>query len=180
MKLLAHRRNRHPNYCRKTFLFEPLEGRSLLAGDVFSSLDASGNLLLSGGAKADNLDLSYDSTLGAYVLSGTNTNIHDLSGNIIPSLTLNSATLAGFNGTTTINLGAGNDTLTINGSAANNADIAAGLNIDGGIGNDGINLIGKNGNVQGKVGGTRGGGARHNQKHTRTGRRPGGVSRESG
>jgi hypothetical protein len=149
MSFFASPKKSRTSFRRRAFLVESLESRSLLAGDLMSSLDASGNLFLTGDAKANNIDISYDSTLGAYVLTGVNTNIHNLAGLSVPSLTLNAATLAGFDGALNINLKAGNDTLTINGNAAN--DLASSLTVNGDVGNDVINLIGNNTHVAGDV-----------------------------
>jgi len=140
MRFLAPRKKSRTNFCRRTFLVEPLESRSLLAGDVMAALDATGSLLLSGDAKANNLDISFNSTAGAYVLTASNTTLHDINGLVVPQLILNSTAIAGFSGNIAMDLKAGNDVVTINGDSATN--LAQSLSINTGVGNDSISIGG--------------------------------------
>ena len=121
---------------------EPLEGRSLLAGNVLASVDLSGMLNIAGDAKVNNIAISYDATAGAYVISGVNTTINGGAGAVnVNQLAL----LAGavFNGGISMNLGGGNDVAVVTGnSAVTAANLAGNLNIDAGIGNDSITIDG--------------------------------------
>src|SRR3954469_20437665 len=89
LKLFARRnsksrslKNNRPSFSRKSFFVEPLEGRSLLAGNVLASIDQTGMLNLVGDAQVNNVAVSYDATAGAYVVSGVNTTINGGTGSV--------------------------------------------------------------------------------------------------
>src|SRR4029079_3079219 len=100
MSFLAPRKKSLANFRRRTFLVEPLESRSLLAGDVMAALDATGHLVLTGEAKANEGEVNYDTTAGAYLISGVNTTIN--GGTL--AINLNSLLGAAFNGNVNVNL----------------------------------------------------------------------------
>src|SRR5436190_5785702 len=142
MKLLSRGKKRtQPSFRHRTFLVEPLESRSMLAGNVLANVDATGTLNLTGDAKVNNIDISYDTAAGAYVLTGVNTTIQTPLGNV-SSLTLTAAGLLGFTGAINASLGAGNDVVTVNG--ASGVDFDGSLTVNGEAGNDSISIGGIN------------------------------------
>jgi hypothetical protein len=113
----------------------------MLAGNVLANVDGTGTLNLIGDAKVNNLDISYDTTAGAYVLTGVNTTLQTALGNV-SSLTLTAAGLVGFTGAINASLGAGNDVVTVNG--ASGVDFDGSLTVNGDAGNDSISIGGIN------------------------------------
>src|SRR4051794_32629103 len=93
---------------------EPLELRSMLAGNVLANLDATGALSVIGDAKVNNVAISQDAATSAYILSGVNTTINGL-----PSLNL--GTLAGFTGDINVDLRGGNDVFAFAGASASSS-----------------------------------------------------------
>jgi len=94
-----------PNFARKSFFVEPLEGRSLLAGNVLASIDQTGMLNLTGDAQVNNVSISYDATAGAYVVSGVNTTINGGTSAVDLNALALLATGAAFHGGMNVNLG---------------------------------------------------------------------------
>src|SRR4051812_7650742 len=125
-------------YGQRHLHLEPLESRSLLTGDVMAAFDLSGNLFLTGDAKANNINLSYDTTAGAYLLSGLNTTINGG----FAAVNLNTLLGATFNGTIIANLDGGNDVVTISGASGNSGANLSGVTLSTGLGNDTVTLNG--------------------------------------
>src|SRR4029079_14519882 len=97
-----------------------------------AALDATGNLVLTGDAKANDVEINYDTTAGAYLISGVNTTING------GTLAINLKSLLGsaFNGNVNVNLGGGNDVVVVTGASRNTAaDLDGSINVDAGIGN---------------------------------------------
>ena len=126
--------------------FEALEERVLLAGNVTVAFNAAGDLVITGDAAANDIEIVDNDADGSYtIVSGANATNVTFSAAVIAADDANAGVvgtgvMAGDN--LIVNLGKGNDYLGVFGSGVA-GDLAAGANvaIDMGAGNDHIDTM---------------------------------------
>jgi Ca2+-binding RTX toxin-like protein len=124
--------NSYRNGLLRQLSLESLENRALLAGNVLASV-TDGNLLISGDASANNIRI-VQTAEGTFEITGVRTKINGT----------NSATLTGVTGDVTVQLGNGNDAVSIGADTDADVSLAGNLTVDGGAGNDSIKIKGLN------------------------------------
>src|SRR4051812_8249149 len=114
MRLFATRKKTHRDRCQRKFFLEALERRTLLAGNVSVGFDPTGALLITGDKKDNNVAITEDAG-GGLMLTSANSRINGQASPLDLSGLLDSN--PSFSGDVVVDLGSGNDVLSITGNA---------------------------------------------------------------
>ncbi|MBW8883857.1 MAG: hypothetical protein JF612_03575, partial [Planctomycetia bacterium] len=137
MQLLETRKKTtRRDFRQRKFFLEPLESRALLAGNVSVALNSvTGSLLITGDKKDNNVAITENASGDLTLTSNSKINGQNSPFDLTEFLNSNRT----FNGDVVVDLGAGNDTLSVTGNAAA-TPLSENLTVNGGAGADAITL----------------------------------------